>query len=153
MLPYTSAPPSLAHTFLPSLPQPRQVPGVVSSPVRSPTRVQFKVPACIHRPCFVIIKPPLLGPLSLIYVTCMVPPPSAAQGLTLFCPRPSQCVSVSVCSVYMSMWACVRVRACMFVHLCMCVHAGPWSAQCVCVCVYVKEKFACPCLSEWLGLS
>lgn len=126
--------------------------------VCSPTHVQLSFQASTQHPRFVITKPP---PRFLLYVTLTGLPPPADQGLTLFCPGP--CVgksdsayvfmSVPVHFVHVSMSLCPCWPVCSFVCVCAHVHAGPWSSFYVCLCVYVKEKFACPCLSEWLGLS
>lgn len=136
------------HPSLPPFAPPpsKHVPDTASSPC-SPTHVQLRVPASIHQPCFVIIKPPLLALLSLLYVTCMGLPPPAVEGLTLFSPGPHACVWICEC-VHVFVWvyqstlcACphghvlLSVHACLFSCLCVCVHAGPWSALRVCVCM------------------
>lgn len=59
------------------------------------------------------------------------------------------CMSAPTRFVYMSTQACVPVHVCLFV----CMSTQYIGLFGVCVREYVKEKFACPCLSEWLGLS
>lgn len=124
--------PSLSSSHLPTLLL-THVPDVVPSPVSSPTHVQLTTPAGVYQPCFVIIKPPLLAPLSLIYVTCMGLPLPAVEGLTLFCPD-----LMPVCE-YASVW----LSECSS-PLCVHVHIGMCSCTCVPVCSLVCV-FVCPC--------
>lgn len=124
--------PSLSSSHLPALLL-THVPDVVPSPVSSPTHVQLTTPAGVYQPCFVIIKPPLLALLSLIYVTCMGLPLPAVEGLTLFCPD-----LMPVCE-YASVW----LSECSS-PLCVHVHIGMCSCPCVPVCSLVCV-FVCPC--------